>query len=205
MLARFGQWRGGENGYRVKEYTCSSVSKGLRELLSSTLSVCPGGICTTGEAGPGIKQRSMTTAKSMHKCEEDFIQNWVNTLRRMRENRTGAGRSVRCRKLDLSTAGGDGVLQHQKRVHFVRHGEGHHNVHSTRWFDEGKGGNPWEHPTCPIDPTLTDLGHEQARDLNSRGEALQAEGRFDPELVVVSPLRRTLQVRERRLSPPPSP
>jgi len=133
----------------------------------------------------------MTTTKAMHKCEEDFIQNWMNTLRRMRENRKGTGRSVRCRRLDLSS--GDGILQHQKRVHFVRHGEGHHNVHSTVWFDQGKGGNPWEHPTCPIDPTLTDLGHEQARDLNKRGEALQAAGRFDPEVVVVSPLRRTLQ------------
>ncbi|UPR00576.1 phosphoglycerate mutase-like protein [Chloropicon primus] len=122
---------------------------------------------------------------AMHKAEEDWIHNWMTTLRRMRREGTG-DRVVRCRK----TASLGPIAKGTKRVHFVRHGEGHHNVHSTKWFDLGKKGNPWEHETCPVDPGLTDLGTEQANELNAKSQRDLGQA---PEVVVVSPLMRTLQ------------
>lgn len=125
---------------------------------------------------------------AMHKSEEDFIYNWMNKLRTLRSNGVANGRIVRCRK--STETGSESLRPGTKRVHFVRHGEGHHNVHSTRWFDEKKKGNPWQHASCPIDPGLTDLGVTQAKELNERSERELGAG---PQVVVVSPLLRTLQ------------
>ena len=125
---------------------------------------------------------------AMHKSEEDFIYNWMNKLRTLRGNGVANGRIVRCRK--STETGSESLRPGTKRVHFVRHGEGHHNVHSTRWFDEKKKGNPWQHASCPIDPGLTDLGVTQAKELNERSERELGAG---PQVVVVSPLLRTLQ------------
>ena len=139
--------------------------------------------------------RSMASQQGMHKSEQEFIFNWMNKLRSLREKRTS--RIIRCRKLSSikphESEKGNGAaasLSTKKRVHWVRHGEGYHNVHSRVWFDAGKGGNPWEHVSCPVDPVLTEVGLEQAKELNRRSEL---EKKLVPGAVVVSPLRRTLQ------------
>ena len=80
-----------------------------------------------------------------------------------------------------------------KKVHFIRHGEGHHNVAQREWR-----ARDWDGVSEPYtidndqdfryaDALLTDKGEGQARALQERAAALQ------PELLVVSPLRRATQ------------
>lgn len=74
---------------------------------------------------------------------------------------------------------------------FVRHGEAHHNVAQREWHEAGKPGEPYTLDTDPefklLDPTLTELGHSQARALQERAAALGAE------VVFASPMRRATQ------------
>jgi len=88
----------------------------------------------------------------------------------------------------LSTPIPDGC----KRVHFVRHGEGDHNV--WRAQEHAKGQAPmakrWNFSEVPaelLDPHLTEKGRKEAE--SARGVADQCQ----PELLVTSPLRRTVE------------
>eukprot|EP00927_Polykrikos_kofoidii_P066443 TRINITY_DN62041_c0_g1_i1.p1 TRINITY_DN62041_c0_g1~~TRINITY_DN62041_c0_g1_i1.p1 ORF type:complete len:278 (-),score=44.28 TRINITY_DN62041_c0_g1_i1:167-1000(-) len=91
-----------------------------------------------------------------------------------------------------------GLAVNEKRIHFVRHGQGFHNLMADiyksagRKFDSatGEGGsdNPYCHPAV-LDAPLTEIGREQARCLRPRARALQPQ----PELVVVSPMVRATQ------------
>ena len=133
----------------------------------------------------------MANQHGLHKAEEDSVLKWTNKLRSLREKRTS--RVVRCRKLSSikpQHLSKDEREKKKKRVHWVRHGEGYHNLHCRLWYDEGKEGDPWEHVSCPVDPVLTEVGLEQAKELNRRSEL---EKKLVPGAVVVSPLRRTLQ------------
>eukprot|EP00026_Physarum_polycephalum_P015029 Phypoly_transcript_15611.p1 GENE.Phypoly_transcript_15611~~Phypoly_transcript_15611.p1 ORF type:complete len:252 (+),score=42.34 Phypoly_transcript_15611:49-756(+) len=60
----------------------------------------------------------------------------------------------------------------RKIIHLIRHGQAQHNVDNK--YDI-------------LDPTLTALGNQQAKDLGKRFESI------DVQLVVVSPLRRTVE------------
>ena len=55
----------------------------------------------------------------------------------------------------------------QKKVHFVRHGEGYHNVAQREWRQASKPGEPYTIDTDPefkfIDALLTPAGVEQVR------------------------------------------
>eukprot|EP00899_Mesostigma_viride_P019213 jgi/Mesvir1/27293/Mv07126-RA.1 len=73
----------------------------------------------------------------------------------------------------------------------VRHGQGHHNVFGAEWAKAGKPGDPYVHPDCPYDPTLTELGHTQAQAVATRAKALHPK--LQPSLVVTSPMRRATQ------------
>jgi len=76
----------------------------------------------------------------------------------------------------------------QKKVHFVRHGEGYHNVAQREWRQASKPGEPYTIDTDPefkfIDALLTPAGVEQATALKRRGALVK------PQLMVVSPMRR---------------
>jgi broad specificity phosphatase PhoE len=75
-----------------------------------------------------------------------------------------------------------------KKVHFIRHGQGHHNVAQAAWRNSGKEGEPYWTSTDPKlkfkDAELTEVGRGQATALRLRTEELA------PELMVVSPMRR---------------
>lgn len=79
-----------------------------------------------------------------------------------------------------------------KRVSFIRHGEGHHNLAQAQWHRAGKPGEPYTMDNDPefrlMDPELTTLGQDQAVELRSRAANLE-----DVELIVVSPMRRAIQ------------
>jgi len=82
-----------------------------------------------------------------------------------------------------------------KKVHFIRHGEGHHNVAQREWRT-----NPsWDgisEPYTPdndpdmryVDALLTDKGEGEARQLQEA-----TEPHLKPQLLIVSPLRRATQ------------
>ena len=79
-------------------------------------------------------------------------------------------------------------------MHFIRHGEGHHNVAQREWrAAAGWDGTsePYTLDTDPeyrfVDALLTDKGEAEARALQARTRKLT------PELLVVSPLRRATQ------------
>jgi len=76
----------------------------------------------------------------------------------------------------------------QKKVHFVRHGEGYHNVAQREWRQASKPGEPYTIDTDPefkfIDALLTPAGVEQATALKRRAALVK------PQLMVVSPMRR---------------
>mmetsp|Transcript_61616 Transcript_61616/g.201104 ORF Transcript_61616/g.201104 Transcript_61616/m.201104 type:complete len:297 (-) Transcript_61616:49-939(-) len=79
-----------------------------------------------------------------------------------------------------------------KRVSFIRHGEGYHNVAQREWKEAGKPGEPYTTDTDPeyryLDPELTARGTDQARALQDRATALS-----DVEVIIVSPMRRATQ------------
>ena len=81
-----------------------------------------------------------------------------------------------------------------KKVHFIRHGEGFHNVAQREWRERPDYDGKSEPYTLDNDPSgrytdalLTQAGVSQARALQTRTQALA------PQLLVVSPLRRATQ------------
>mmetsp|Transcript_90008 Transcript_90008/g.141031 ORF Transcript_90008/g.141031 Transcript_90008/m.141031 type:complete len:261 (+) Transcript_90008:39-821(+) len=78
-----------------------------------------------------------------------------------------------------------------KMVHFIRHGEGYHNVAQTEWRKQGKSAEPYDLEHDPdfkyLDPDLTEKGVEQAKSLQQRTAEVK------PELLVVSPMRRAIR------------
>ena len=79
-------------------------------------------------------------------------------------------------------------------VHFIRHGEGAHNVAQREWRADPQWDGSSEPYTLDTDPdyrfhdaVLTPTGEAQARELQARTQALA------PELLVVSPMRRAVQ------------
>lgn len=84
----------------------------------------------------------------------------------------------------------------EKRVHFIRHGQGFHNLLADLYremgkkFDAQSGAGAADNPYCRpevLDSPLTELGRSQARALQPAAQ------RLAPELVVVSPLTRATQ------------
>jgi len=79
-------------------------------------------------------------------------------------------------------------------VHFVRHGQGYHNLIADLYREAGRewnsltaeGDNPYKRPEV-VDPPLTELGRSQARSLQRSVDNLEVQ------LVVLSPLTRTTQ------------
>ena len=82
-----------------------------------------------------------------------------------------------------------------KKVNFIRHGEGHHNVAQREWRAQPD----WDGTSEPytidndasfryVDALLTDKGEGQARTLQARTTIMAR-----PQLLVVSPLRRATQ------------
>ena len=135
---------------------------------------------------------------AVHTVEVDFITEMVRDLRGIRKARvesvqrgSPSGPVVKCGKLKPSrtASAGNGSASAasatnrvlRKKVHFVRHGEGHHNARAQVWFDSKKPGNPFQHPSCPIDPELTDLGVDQAKQVREKCQSLGLK----PQLIVV--------------------
>jgi len=85
----------------------------------------------------------------------------------------------------------------RKIVSFVRHGEGDHNVAQRLWRarpDWDGVSEPYTPANDPdnryLDPSLTDVGKQQARDLRVRAAVMM---QTPVELIVVSPMRRATQ------------
>lgn len=83
--------------------------------------------------------------------------------------------------------------------HFVRHGQGYHNVHGSDWKAAGKEGNPYTDPSCPVDPELTEVGRGQAKEAGVQLAELfkkydEANGNRGYKVQVISSsLRRALE------------
>jgi len=95
--------------------------------------------------------------------------------------------TVSCRRI----GDGDSYSPGTKKVHFIRHGEGHHNVAQKEWRVKPDFVWPSEPYTVDNDPEysyidalLTPKGEGQARELQARTVDLA------PQLLVVSPMRR---------------
>jgi len=75
-----------------------------------------------------------------------------------------------------------------KRISFIRHGQGEHNLHQELWQATDRPGNPYgperihELPHL-VDPRLTAKGVVDAQELQAVAPALTPT----PELIVVSP------------------
>ena len=82
------------------------------------------------------------------------------------------------------------LAPNEKLVHFIRHGQGHHNQAQADWYAAGKPGEPYWPEHDPDgryeDAELTRKGLAQARALRARTASIA------PELLVVSPLRRAI-------------
>ena len=76
-------------------------------------------------------------------------------------------------------------------MHFIRHGEGVHNVAQREWLLAEKAGAPYTLTNDPsyayLDAQLTDTGEAQARALQPRARTLA------PGVLIVSPMRRALR------------
>eukprot|EP01084_Bolivina_argentea_P173342 300224_1 len=84
----------------------------------------------------------------------------------------------------------ENVCANEKVLHFIRHGEGSHNVHGAEWKKAKKLGNAYTNENCPIDARLTEKGWAQARSI---APALKAVCTERDQLVLTSPLRRAIQ------------
>lgn len=108
---------------------------------------------------------------------------------------------VRCQSVpdEAPVPESDTLGTRHKLVHFMRHGEGYHNVAQREWR-----ANPaWDGSSEPytldndppphryLDPELTPKGIEQAKSLQSRVATIMKANPV--ELIVVSPLRRATQ------------
>eukprot|EP00931_Biecheleriopsis_adriatica_P120288 TRINITY_DN95401_c0_g1_i1.p1 TRINITY_DN95401_c0_g1~~TRINITY_DN95401_c0_g1_i1.p1 ORF type:complete len:284 (-),score=36.02 TRINITY_DN95401_c0_g1_i1:27-878(-) len=90
---------------------------------------------------------------------------------------------------------GEGVTEMPpgaKRIHFIRHGEGEHNVWRAAEFKAGrkpyaKRNNIDEVPPGLFDPRLTEVGRSEAKKAQEKTHILA------PELLVTSPLRRAVE------------
>lgn len=71
----------------------------------------------------------------------------------------------------------------EKRILFCRHGQGYHNTLDEQGRSQGH----------LKDPTLTTQGEAEARAVFSRAPRAEGGSLFEPEVVLVSPLWRTLQ------------
>ena len=82
------------------------------------------------------------------------------------------------------------IPEGSKKIHFIRHGQGHHNIAQAEWRAAGKAGEPYVLSTDPDmkfgDAELTEVGRQQAVDLRVRSALL------DPEVMVTSPMRRAM-------------
>lgn len=83
-----------------------------------------------------------------------------------------------------------------KRIHFIRHGEGHHNVAQRQWREKSgyvPGTEPYKLDTDPefafIDAILTDKGEQQALFLQN----YVAQNCSSCTMLVLSPMRRATQ------------
>lgn len=85
-----------------------------------------------------------------------------------------------------------------KRVTFIRHGEGYHNVAQREWKAAGNEGEPYTLETDPemkyLDPKLTEVGVKEAMDLQAAGAQLCSDASGQPvQLIVTSTMRRATQ------------
>jgi len=82
-------------------------------------------------------------------------------------------------------------MEVNKTVHFIRHGEGRHNVAQSAWREFKNPGEPYTIDNDATgryeDAVLTPKGESQARELVGNVDAHQ------PALIVTSPLRRAVQ------------
>ncbi|KAJ8901953.1 hypothetical protein NDN08_004155 [Rhodosorus marinus] len=94
-----------------------------------------------------------------------------------------------CERLGEGVRAGD-LRSGEKILHLIRHGQGSHNLEALMQNSvcvcatDGRPNCCYNNPEH-FDPRLTDLGREQASSLSKRG--------LTPDLIVVSPLTRTLQ------------
>lgn len=100
----------------------------------------------------------------------------------------------------------DGASEHEraplppghKRVSFIRHGEGFHNVAKQQWNEQGLAGEPYTLENDPnmkyLDPSLTETGIQQAKDLQPVAAELCSWRNGPPvELIITSSMRRATQ------------
>eukprot|EP00929_Paragymnodinium_shiwhaense_P106887 TRINITY_DN72726_c0_g1_i1.p1 TRINITY_DN72726_c0_g1~~TRINITY_DN72726_c0_g1_i1.p1 ORF type:complete len:328 (-),score=41.68 TRINITY_DN72726_c0_g1_i1:117-1100(-) len=101
------------------------------------------------------------------------------------------------------------LAERTKKIHFIRHAEGYHNVATKRTGDNEclKRGEHLAQQHELWDARLTDKGIRQAKELREYLSTRPSGGRsftaFD--LVVVSPLTRTLQTADAIFGPPRTP
>ena len=101
---------------------------------------------------------------------------------------TMSGGTIKCKKYEAGAPIPEGL----KLVHFIRHGEGHHNVAQREWRNDAKWDGQSEPYTMDNDPDWRYIDAE----LNDkgRGQAVALQKLTDPdlkpELMVVSPMRR---------------
>jgi len=112
-----------------------------------------------------------------------------------KEGVLGLRRQVR---ITAAPAGSErNLAENQKVVHLIRHGQAFHNLLADIYRDHGKmvdctgsekqADNPYQRPEV-LDPPLTALGRQQAKDLRPTCRSLAGV-----ELVVVSPMRRATE------------
>ena len=78
-----------------------------------------------------------------------------------------------------------------KLCHFIRHGEGFHNVAQREWRENPEWDGTSEPYTLDTDPTLSFVDAELNEKGKGQATALQAQtGAVTPQLLVVSPMRR---------------
>ena len=110
-------------------------------------------------------------------------------------------RPLRIKAYSLTDDDNDtGVSGNCKIIHFVRHGQGFHNLmadaakkNNVAWTNfVSSPNNPYMMPEL-LDCPLTDLGRQQAASLRDNQVKQFVDNMIAPELILVSPCCRTLQ------------
>lgn len=123
--------------------------------------------------------------------DAERITRWAASYELLKKAAQFNGR--RPRRYALRSLGIDEMMPPgSKRLHFIRHGEGHHNVWRKAAFDAGetpkaKRSNYQEVPQELYDPSLTETGKSEAVLAKAAASSCR------PQLLVTSPLRRAVQ------------
>ena len=172
------QGMGSVENHQLKEVEAKiAEAQGIRKQIAHLMK-------TSGEYGGPFESIDVSTLKAFADVNGDSTMDLASVFR--------------VPKLDITLSKNEQIKNKSvtKRIHFIRHGEGHHNLAQRQWRkkpDYVKGTEPYKLETDPefayVDALLTEKGEQQAVSLQNYIK----QNCSSCTMLVLSPMRRATQ------------